>query len=259
MRATSADAAQETAVCPRCKGAGYVVLDVPYGHPDFGQLQACQCTSAERLRLRREKLLRMSNLGPFTEKTFETFDAGVPGTQRAFARARAFAEHPAKWLILMGNYGCGKTHLAAAIANAVLGQGYEVLFAVVPDLLDHLRSTFGPSSETAYDERFEQVRGAYVLILDDFGTENATPWAREKLYQIFNHRYNFRMPTVITSNRKPEEFDPRIYSRMTDRELCDEITIIDAGDYRKLSPAQRFPQKKQDHLRRMGRRDERPR
>ncbi|NTU85567.1 MAG: ATP-binding protein [Chloroflexales bacterium] len=230
---------------------------MPYGHPDFGHLQACQCKAAERQKQRREKLGRMSNLGPFAEKTFENFDVGFPGVARAYARARAFAEHPAKWLVLMGNFGCGKTHLAAAIANAVLSQGYEVLFSVVPDLLDHLRSTFGPSSEVAYDERFEQVRGAYVLILDDFGTENATPWAREKLFQILNHRYNYRLPTVITSNQKPEAFDPRVYSRMTDRELCDEITLIDAGDYRQLSSTQRFAHKKPDHLRRMGKRDAR--
>ncbi len=232
------------------------MLDVPFGHPDFGHLIACNCRSAQLLQQRREQLRAISNLGPFTEKTFENFDAGIPGVARAYARARKFAEAPRGWLIFFGGYGSGKTHLAAAIANAVLNISYtSVLFAVVPDLLDHLRSTFGPSSEVAYDERFEQVRGADLLILDDLGTENATPWAREKLFQIFNHRYNYRLPTVITSNRKPEEIDPRIFSRMSDRELCDEITIIDASDYRRNLPAQRFERKKQDHLRRMRRED----
>jgi DNA replication protein DnaC len=111
----------------------------------------------------------------------------------------------------------------------------------VPDLLDHLRSTFGPSSEIEYDQRFEDIREADVLILDDLGTENTTPWAREKLFQIINHRYNFALPTVITSNRKPEEIDPRIFSRMSDRALCEEHIIIDAADYRRLPIAQRYP------------------
>jgi DNA replication protein DnaC len=231
---------------------------VPYGHPDFGQLITCHCRAAEKQQQRRQNLLQMSNLGPFQEKTFENFDAGISGVNRAYARARNFARQPQGWLILMGNFGCGKTHLAAAIANEVLQHHFiTVLFAVVPDLLDHLRGTFGPSSEVAYDERFEQIRSAHLLILDDFGTENATPWAREKLYQIFNHRYNYRLPTVITSNRDPKEIDPRIFSRMSDRELCDEITIMDAADYRRTMPGQRFEQKKQDHLRRMGRREER--
>ncbi len=251
MRATS----DEAAVCPRCRGAGYLVRDVPYGHPEFGELVTCQCRAAEKQQLRRHKLLTMSNLGPFSDKTFENFDAGVPGVARAYARARKFAEHPSGWLILFGGYGCGKTHLAAAIANQVLRENLmTVLFAVVPDLLDHLRSTFGPNSEVEYDERFEQVRGAQVLVLDDFGTENATPWAREKLFQLINHRYNYKLPTVITSNRKPEDIDQRIFSRLSDRELCDEITIIDAGDYRRTPPHQRFEQKKQQHLQRFGRR-----
>jgi DNA replication protein DnaC len=250
------ESAAEAAPCPRCRGAGYYLLEVHYGHPDFGQLITCHCRAAEKQQQRRQRLLEMSNLGPFQGKTFENFDAGIGGVGRAYARARNFAQQPQGWLILMGNFGCGKTHLAAAIANDVLQHQFiSVLFAVVPDLLDHLRGTFGPSSEVAYDERFEQIRSAHLLILDDFGTENATPWAREKLYQIFNHRYNYRLPTVITSNRDPKEIDPRIFSRMSDRELCDEITIIDAGDYRRTLPNQRFEQKKHEHLRRMGRRE----
>lgn len=237
-----------------CKGAGYYVADVPYGHPDFGRLIPCNCTIAERRLTEHQKLLQMSNLGPFRHKTFENFDAGIPGVARAYARARRFAEHPGGWFILFGGYGSGKTHLAAAIANEVLKTNYEVLFTVVPDLLDHLRSTFGPTSEVAYDDRFEQVRNAYVLILDDLGTENATLWAREKLFQIFNHRYNYKLPTVITSNREPKDIEPRIFSRMSDRELCEEITMIDAADYRQTAPAQRFEQRKQQHLQRMGRR-----
>jgi DNA replication protein DnaC len=235
------------------------MLDVPYGHADFGQLITCRCRAAEKNQSRRRKLLEMSNLGPFQQKTFDNFDAGIPGVARAYARARRFSEQPFGWLILFGGYGCGKTHLAAAIANEILKNNFvTVLFTIVPDLLDHLRSTFGPSSEIEYDERFEQVRSADVLILDDFGTENATPWAREKLFQIFNHRYNSRLPTVITSNREPKDIDPRIFSRMSDRDLCDEITIIDAADYRRTAPGERFEARKQQHLQRMQRFQSRP-
>jgi hypothetical protein len=110
----------------------------------------------------------------------------------------------------------------------------RVLFAVVPDLLDHLRSTFGPSSEVAYDERFELVRTVPLLILDDLGTESATAWAREKLYQIVNHRYNLELPTVITSNRSPDSLDPRVLSRMYQMAFGGEILRISAEDYRRL-------------------------
>ena len=49
------------------------------------------------------------------------------------------------------------------------------------------------------DDRFTAIRGAFLLVLDDLGTENTTPWAREKLYQIFNHRYVERLPIAPVS------------------------------------------------------------
>ncbi len=102
---------------------------------------------------------------------------------------------------------------------------------VVPDLLDHLRATFSPHSQISYDKRFEEVRTAPLLILDDLGTESATPWAREKLYQIINYRYNARLPTVITTATPIEELDPRLATRMLDVSRCTPFAIL-APSYR---------------------------
>jgi DNA replication protein DnaC len=228
-------------VCPHCGGAGYYKEAVPFGHPHFGVLFPCECKLAEKELRRIEELERISNLELFRDKTFESFNPDIPGVRRAYLRAVEYARRPQGWLILFGNYGAGKTHLAAAIANVALRRQTRVLFAIVPDLLDHLRATFGPSSEVEYDDRFETIREVPLLILDDLGTENATSWAREKLFQIINYRYNDALPTVITSNRKPEDIDPRIFSRMSDRALCEEITLIEAGDYRRLNLHQRYP------------------
>ena len=171
--------------------------------------------------------------------TFETFQPegyGLSETlsanlRRAYECSWQFAEHPEGWLLFKGAYGCGKTHLAAAIANRLLERGERVLFVVVPDLLDHLRSTYQPDSSVSYDQRFESVRTTPVLILDDLGTENLTSWSREKLFQIFNHRYNAKLPTVITTNRELEEIDQRVRSRMLDQELCTVCPIL-AHDFR---------------------------
>lgn len=220
-------------VCPTCKGAHFLVADVPYGHPRFGELIPCPCTQAERQQRHQATLEQLSNLGDFRDQTFATFDPDVPGVRKAFLRAHTFAQQPQGWLLLFGPYGVGKTHLAAAAANQVLDRGEPVLFAVVPDLLDHLRATFGPTSEVGYDARFEQVRSAGLLILDDLGTESATGWAREKLYQILNHRYNASLPTVITSNRALDTLDGRIVSRMHQQAFGGEILRISAEDYRK--------------------------
>jgi len=151
--------------------------------------------------------------------------------KRAFDICRGYADQPEGWLVLTGPYGCGKTHLAAAIANARAAMGQPALFIVVPDLLDHLRATFSPTSQVRFDKRFEEVRTTPLLILDDLGTENASPWAQEKLFQILNYRYNARLATVITMARKIDEVDPRIRTRMADLERSRVFAIL-APSYR---------------------------
>jgi DNA replication protein DnaC len=180
-------------------------------------------------------LLRLSNLDAFADKTFETFDPKVPGVAQAYQAALRYAENPEGWLFLTGPCGVGKTHLAAAIAHRALDNRLTTFFTVVPDLLDHLRATFSPASDISYDELFEKVRAVPLLILDDLGTENATPWAVEKLYQLINHRYNYRFPTVITSNQDLDRMDRRIVSRLLDVRLVHHV-LIDAEDYRQGGP-----------------------
>jgi DNA replication protein DnaC len=177
--------------------------------------------------------------------TFETFRReghGLPPEKQAnlgwaYEEARTYAGRPEGWLLLRGGYGCGKTHLAAAIANACIDRGQPVLFMTIPDLLDHLRAAFGPTSPTTYDARFEQVRTIPVLILDDLGTESSSPWAQEKLFQIFNYRYTAHLPTVITTNHELEEIVLRLRSRLVDPDLT-RIVSITAPDFRRAGVAQ---------------------
>jgi DNA replication protein DnaC len=233
------DQGGQTAVCPVCGGLGFLRHDVPVGHPNFGRLFPCACQLTEMDARHTEELRKLSNLEALTRYTFDRFvpeGESLYPLQRenlrvAFDLAREFAAHPRGWLILIGGYGCGKTHLAAAIANERVARGHLALFVNVPDLLDHLRATYSPTSDVSYDQRFETVRTAPLLILDDLGTENTTPWANEKLYQILNHRYNARLATVITTNRRQEEIDARLWSRMSDHDLC-HIHVIRAHDFR---------------------------
>jgi len=238
-------ARQTQDVCPICDGAGYLVRDVPVGHPDFNKLVPCRCKVGELESRRRDELHQMSNLSQLSRMTFETFmpeGLALPEDKRrnlriAFDEAREFAREPGGWLVFMGTYGCGKTHLAGAIVNEVVGRGEQVLFVVVPDLLDHLRATFGPSSAVSFDERFESVRTASLLILDDLGSQVTSPWAQEKLFQLLNYRYNAELPTVITTNYLTlEDFEPRIRSRMSDNQFV-RIRHILAGDFRQSGEA----------------------
>nr|BBH91761.1 ATP-binding protein [Thermosporothrix sp. COM3] len=222
--------------CAQCRGTGFVRREVPFGHPQFGKALPCVCTRkaqhAREAALLRE-LSRLDTLPRYRQATFEHFEASLPGVAEAYTAALAYAEQPAGWLVLLGSYGCGKTHLAVAIAHERLAAGERVVFLTVPDLLDHLRSAFAPNAPATYDELFARVREVELLVLDDLGAEHRTPWANEKLFQLLNHRYNAMLPTVITSNRMAlEGIDHRIVSRLHDRELVRQILMDEAQDYR---------------------------
>ena len=80
-----------------------------------------------------------------------------------------------------------------------------------------------------FARRFEEVRTAPLLVLDDLGAENASAWAREKLYQLFNYRYNARLPTVVTTAQPVDELDPRLRSRFLDVGRCTIFAIVAPG------------------------------
>jgi DNA replication protein DnaC len=101
----------------------------------------------------------------------------------------------------------------------------------VPDLLDSLRFAYA-DPETTFEQRFDEIRRAKLLILDDFGTQNATPWAQEKLFQIINYRYINKLATVITTNLMLDEIEGRIRSRLQDDEFVKHIKMT-VPDYRR--------------------------
>ncbi len=219
--------AEREDVCPLCDGAGFVRKVLPVDHPDFGKGFPCECVLREWEDQKFERLQRCSNLGPLTRLTFGNLSvrgrSSNPRDQERFQRcveeARDFAENPSGWLVLAGPSGCGKTHVAAAIANRCLELGTPALFVIVPDLLDRLRAAYQPDTAVGYDETFDLVRNAAVLVLDDLGGQSSTPWAQEKLSQIINHRFNARLPTVITNCGPVHKLDERLQTRLTDPSL----------------------------------------
>ncbi len=154
--------------------------------------------------------------------------------QTAWESAHRFADAPDGWMLILGESGCGKTHLAAAVANVVLRNGGDVFFAVVPDLLDHLGASFNPKrGEPGYDEIFENIRAAGLLALDGLGPYAGSSWAAEKLFQIANYRAASRLPTLITAALSLDELreaHPRIAVRALDPKLSQHVGII-AGPY----------------------------
>jgi DNA replication protein DnaC len=208
--------------CPICHGAGWVSKRVPVGHPDFGEAFPCRCQQQKDPVQRLDALTRYSNLGALRRITFETTNPNgllpdANGRQLfgdAMTAVLSFSENPERWLVLTGPSGSGKTHLAVAAANRCIDRGFPTYFIVAADLLDHLRATYAPDSEISYDELFEQVRNAPILVLDDLSAQFTTAWAQEKLFQIISHRFNESLPTIITVRGPLERLDEGLRTRL---------------------------------------------
>ncbi len=226
--------------CPICNGIGFISYDAPIGDPLFGKITPCECRKTAIETDKRHLMTAESNLTGYQNMRFETFQVEGRGHLRpdekasleyAFAHAQKFANQREGWLLLMGSYGTGKTHLAAAISNTALDDGIPNIFLPVPDLLDSIRASYN-DTEQDYTNRFDLIRSIPLLILDDLGSQSSTPWAMEKLYQILNHRYVNRLATVITTNARLQDLDGRIASRLEDPSLVTRITL-QVPDYRK--------------------------
>jgi DNA replication protein DnaC len=225
-------------VCPICKGAGFVHPALDSGKADFSRVVPCRCSQGELRRKKTQYLEKHSNLGSLSQLTFDNLSPKGKTTrhserseesQKRFAQvyhaAKVFADNPRGWIVFLGPSGCGKTHLACAIANHRVGLGEPVFYIGAADFLDHLRSAFSPTSDITYDELFEQVRNVPLLVLDDLALASATAWAKEKLEQLLHHRFNTRLPTVITTDVPLEKIDERLRGRLANDEFCQIWTI----------------------------------
>ena len=204
-------------VCPICGGVGFIRLDLPVTDPNFGKLQPCSCKKEQIAQAASHRLFEISNLTAFKDMTFDNFRTqgrtGLAEQQIArwsllTTRDIYIRQNLKGWLLLMGNYGCGKTHLAAAVANFVVSLGIPTIFLTVPDLLDWLRFSYD-DPDTTFEERFDEIRNIHLLVLDDLGTQNATPWAAGKALPDHQSPLYASLPMVITTNLDLAELDRR--------------------------------------------------
>jgi len=122
--------------------------------------------------------------------------------------------------LFLGPGGTGKSHLAQAIAQAVILQGYRVLYRETHVLLDELADAVAEGTRKDY---MEMVSTVPLLILDDFGMRKLPHTAAEDLLEIVMRRYE-RFSTLLTSNRPVEDWgkllgDVAAVSAMLDRLL----------------------------------------
>lgn len=196
----SEEAFQPKYSCPLCQDTG-----MRNGIP-------CQCVADAARRLRREEINAASPLGLCQFSTFDvtrypdTVEPELDISARAYMTkllnycqnyAAKFSSKSTN-LLFMGHSGLGKTHLALAIADAVLEGGHDVLYTSSAALAARLgREHFDYASG---DEWLTACQEADLLILDDLGTEYITPLTISVLYELINTRMLTERPTIYTTN-----------------------------------------------------------
>jgi DNA replication protein DnaC len=127
-------------------------------------------------------------------------------------------------LIIYGNIGYEKTYFGACIANKMIEQNKIVLMEKSSFIIDRIKESFNKEglSEVEIIELYSNVD---MLIIDDFGNENLSKWALEKLYRIITNRYDNELPIVITTRYNKEQLIEQL-STENDTEIAEEIVEV---------------------------------
>ncbi len=152
-------------------------------------------------------------------------------------------EYPAidRGLLLIGDVGVGKTHLAVSILKGLTERGFSCLFYEFGSLLKEIQGSYNPISKTSELTVLSPVLEAEILVLDEIGASKPTEWVRDTMAHIINTRYNENRITIFTTNypdqpknSRDESLEDRIGVRMRSRlfEMCKTLTIT-GDDYRR--------------------------
>ena len=213
-----------------CKGRGYILTTDEKG---YEYAEECKCGLIEQSR--QNSKLRFASI-PEIYKDVSLKDMRYSYYKKqeskdVFRAAAGFVKwyldnldeniENGKGIYLWSNTkGSGKTMLATALGNELINKHKRfVKFATSLDILDEIRATYDPHSETQESKLLNDLATSEFLIIDDFGTERVSEWAGEKFYQIVNKRYINKKVTIYTSNYdlKTLKYDDRITNRMRER------------------------------------------
>ena len=208
--------------CDRCNDSLWVLASAD---SSGGNLVVVPCSCQATLDNTRSQLRTYSQLGHLERMTFDALiPEGRSGRadealfRAATETAEQFASEPSDWLVFEGSTGSGKTHLAAAIVNAIIDRGSPAKYVSALDIPDILRNERFEDDD-AESGTFESLLDAPTLVIDDLGAQQATNWIDSKIDQLLTHRFNGRLPTVIVLAKPVSEMPERIALKLDDPSL----------------------------------------
>lgn len=208
----------------------------------------CKYANVQQYQTEIKYLQELSKIpAEYLGKSFEDYEVDA-NNDAAVEIAKALIENPNKGVYFYGEFGTGKTFLAAITAQEIIKRGRQVIFTTLKSLSEAIRATYNNNSGNAEAEILKQVKNAPTLILDDLGVEKPSRFVCSLLDEVINDRYNSRLQTIITSNYSPEEIreifnhpidakdevtknGSRIYSRFKSMIFSIELTGEDRRGY----------------------------
>jgi len=201
--------------CPKCAEARQRDQD------KIDQQAAAEKHAAERLARKLGSALIPFR---FKDRSFDGYTATSPQQVKALAVCREYAEnfkghHEAgRCLLLLGNAGTGKTHLAAAIANHIMrNSAATVVYRTLGGILQYIKGSYDKASEYSEAQAFASLIEPSLLIIDEIGATKATEFELATLFQIINGRYEEQLPTIVISNLPSKELPGAMGERCVDR------------------------------------------
>ena len=152
-----------------------------------------------------EKIIRTSKMSKRNlNYKFDNFETNN-SNKKVFNNLKNYSEKlvngiEKKGLILVGNNGVGKTHLACSIANKLIENGIPVIYGTLINLLAELQNSYDTDNNISEIEIIKLYENVELLIIDDLGKEKPSEWGLEKLFTIINSRYENNLPVIITTN-----------------------------------------------------------